>query len=111
MRIHRVAWISGSPVPPRQFSNSSGLSEVEIDFDIEGDVHWGAVSHSGPELPFLQGLNRVLVESESQAANNSKDVDCAVPPHDGFEDDSALVSRLACFFGVLWIHLEQDRRR
>src|SRR5437899_4690060 len=88
-----------------------GLPQIEIDFDVEGNVHGHAIAHAGPEAPLLEGLNGVLIEAKAETAHNAHDIDSAVLANDCFENNSALIAGFAGFFGILRLNALQDGRR
>src|SRR5438094_10654625 len=82
-------------------SSRSCLPQVEIHFNIQRHVDRHAIFRARFKPPLFEGLDGVLIKTESKAANNSLNVDCAVSAHDGLKNDSALITGFARFFRIL----------
>ena len=68
------------------------LSQVEIDFDVEGYIDRYAVSRTRFESPLFEGLNGVFVEAELEQQATAMPVfgnvgDANIAPRSGIEPD------------------------
>lgn len=90
---------------------SGGLSEVEIDLDLQSDIDRFTVAHSGPESPLTDRLYSLVIETVSQAACHSNHFDCAVSPDNRFQDNRAFIFGFTRFLRVFGQHLREKRRR
>src|SRR5437764_1622310 len=86
------------------------LSQVEVDFDVQRDIDRHAVAHAGPEAPLFERLDGIFIETEPEAAHDPLDIDCAITPHNRFENHGSLIPCLAGFFRVLRLDALNDRR-
>src|SRR5437870_3543525 len=93
--------------------NGTGLllAEFETDFDIQRNVNRYAVPHGGPEVPLLESLNSVFVETKTETTHNALDLDCTVFANNYFEDDRSLITGFLGLLGVLWLNALDDGRR
>src|SRR4030095_15492968 len=87
---------------------SLGLTQIEIDFDVQRNIHRHAVACTRAEAPLLESLNRVLIQTEAEAAHAALNIDGSVTTNDRFEHHRSLITRFARFFGVLWLDTRQD---
>jgi hypothetical protein len=68
------------------------LLEVEIDFNVDGDIDFLPVLRAGLELPLLQRLNSIVGESKRKPTNDANDVDRPVLLDDRLEDNRTVIA-------------------
>src|SRR4030095_8532708 len=88
----------------------SVLSEIEIDFDIQCDIDRNDIPHARLKSPLLKCLNRILIQTKSDAAKHAQDVNRAVSLHDCLKNDRALIPRLPRFFRILRLDAGKNSR-
>ena len=90
------------------FLNWLYLPQIEIDLDIQRDIHRDTVSLAGIEPPLFQSLDRVFIESKTKVADDVQDLDRPVPMDDGFQHHCTLETRPACFLRILRFDTVED---
>jgi hypothetical protein len=80
------------------------LTEVETDLDSHGDIDWSAILHAGPEPPFLDGIDRILVETEAETSHHVNEIDESIFSNQSFENHGALEARFPGFFGIFRVN-------
>src|SRR5262249_10800468 len=76
---------------------------------VQSDWNRDTILFRGAELPLSQSFDSLFVEAESEAPDNSNDLDGTVLLDDSFQNDRALITRFTCFFGVLRLNLINNR--
>src|SRR5262245_42225074 len=84
------------------------LPQVEPYLDIQRGIHRHTILHCRTEAPFLECLNRVLIQTEAEAADEVNHIDLPVSPDNGLEHDGALISRPPGFLGILGFNTIDD---
>src|SRR5579863_7432694 len=86
------------------------LQQAEINFDRGADVHRRAALHAGLELPLLNRLDRLLVQTHAEALDDVNIARVTLHIHDHRQHHRTAVLGLARFFRVLRIHFEYHGR-
>src|SRR5215467_12899513 len=79
---------------------TSSLSQIEIDFDVERNGNRFAVHPGRLEFPFQYSLDRLLIQSKAKAAGDPNHLYGSVLTNHGVENNGSLKSGLTRLFGV-----------
>jgi hypothetical protein len=79
------------------------LTQVEAYLDPHRDVDGCAILHAGPEPPFLDGIDRILVETEAKTPYDVNQIDESIFSDKRFKNHSSLEASFPRFFGIFRI--------
>src|SRR6476661_1602214 len=85
--------------------------QPELHRHFHHHVDRGALQRPRRELPLLHGSEGALVETVAQSLKHLDVTDRAVAPHDDLHHDIAAHAPAPRLFGVVGLHLAQQRRR
>src|SRR5512145_1592837 len=86
------------------------LPKPELNPHLHDDVDRRSLHAPGCESPLAHGIHRALVQSATQAADETHLADGAVSPHHDLELDFAFDVCAPCLVGVIGAHFAQQAR-
>src|SRR6516164_7380589 len=86
------------------------LPQVEINFDVQCDIHRNATLRARSEFPFFESVDRIFIASKAKTAHDAGNIDGSVFPDNRFKNNRSLISGFPRFLGILWLNARQNRR-